>query len=178
MGATLTVDLSSILGETGATLDVDGDVPLESMIVGEAQVEFAGPPRIRATIANVGEIIVVTGFVEATARVECSRCLEPFDFPFTGAIDAVISLTDDADHRSEEQEWYPLEGESVDLLPAVQSALRVEIPFAPVHDEECRGICPTCGCDLNHDTCTCVSQAGDPDNPFASLKELLPPGTD
>lgn len=178
MGATLTVDVSSVLGETGATLDVDGDVPLESMIVGDAQLNFSDPPRIRATIANAGEVIVVTGSVEASARLECSRCLEPFDFRLVGVIDAVISAADEAEQRGEEQEWYPLEGESVDLLPAAQSALRVEVPFAPVHDEECRGICPTCGCDLNHDACTCEPQSGDSDNPFASLREMLPPEND
>lgn len=178
MGGTLIVDLSSILGETGATLDVDGDVPLESMIVGDAEVHFSAAPRIRVTITNAGEVILLTGSVQATARLECARCLEPFEFPLTGAVDAVISVTDDADLRSEEQEWYPLQGETVDLLPAAESALRVEVPFAPVHDAECRGICPSCGCDLNYDTCTCEPQAEGSENPFASLKELLPPEDD
>jgi uncharacterized protein len=175
MGGTLIVDLSSILGETGTTMDVDGDVPLESMIVGDVEIDFSAAPSIRVTITNAGEVILLTGSVEATVRLECARCLEPFDFPLTGAIDAVISVTDDAEQRGEEQEWYPLEGETVDLLPAAESALRVEVPFAPVHDEECRGICPTCGCDLNRDRCTCERQAEGSENPFASLKELLPP---
>jgi uncharacterized protein len=178
MGGNLIVDLSSILGETGSTMDVDDDVPLESMTVGDVEVDFPAFPRIRVTITNVGEVILLTGSVQATARLECARCLEPFDFPLTGAIDAVISVTDDADQRGEEQEWYPLDGEVVDLLPAAESALRVEVPFAPVHDEECRGICPTCGCDLNRDTCTCERQAEGSENPFASLKELLPPEND
>jgi uncharacterized protein len=178
MGGTLIVDLSSILGETGTTMDVDGDVPLESMIVGDVEIDFSAAPSIRVTITNAGEVILLTGSVQATARLECARCLEPFDFPLTGAIDAVISVTDDAEQRGEEQEWYPLDGETVDLLPAAESALRVEVPFAPVHDEECHGICPTCGCDLNRDTCTCERQAEGSENPFASLRELLPPEDD
>ena len=160
-------------------MEVESDVPLESVTVGDACVEFADPPRIRATIANAGGVILLTGSVQATAWLECSRCLEPFGLSLTGAIDAVVSATDDVDGRGEEQEWYPLQGETVDLLPAAESALRVEVPFAPVHDEECRGICPTCGCDLNRDTCSCGPEVEErPENPFASLKDLLPPEND
>jgi uncharacterized protein len=176
MGDTFIVDVSQILGESGATLEVDADVPLGSMIVGDSEVPFSTPPHLRAMLANLGDVILLSGTVEATARLDCSRCLEAFDLPLCGTLDAVISDTDDADTRSEDQEWYPLQGENVDVLPAAESALRVEMPFAPVHDEACRGICPTCGCDLNRDECTCEPHAeAHPDSPFASLKDLLPP---
>lgn len=176
MGDTFIVDVSPILGESGTTLEIDADIPLDSMIVGDSEVSFSAPPHLRGTLANLGDVILLSGTVEATARLDCSRCLEPFELPLSGALDAVISGTDDPAARNEEQEWYLLQDESVDLLPAAESALRVEVPFAPVHDKECRGICPTCGCDLNRDECACEQHAGVPsDSPFASLKDLLPP---
>lgn len=176
MGGTLTVDVAPVLGETGATMEVDADVPLESIAVGDTSATFSSPPRLRVTIANAGEVIVLTGSVEATARLECSRCLESFNLGITGSIDAVISSAHPSDEHDEDQEWYPLEGKTVDLLPAAESALRVEVPFAPVHDEECSGICPICGCDLNRDRCTCEPEGGErPESPFAALKDLLPP---
>lgn len=172
----MTVDVSPVLGESGATLEVDSDVPLESIAVGDTLAVFEDPPRVRVTLANAGEVILLTGTVEAAAKVECSRCLESFVQPLTGVIDAIVSQTDDADQRGDDQEWYPLEGDMLDLLPAAESALRVEVPFAPIHDEECRGICPTCGCDLNRDSCTCEPVVEHrPENPFSSLKDLLPP---
>lgn len=176
MSHQLIVDVSPILGEAGATLDVDADVPLPSMTVGDSEVSFSDPPAMRATLANVGDVLLLSGTVAGTARLECSRCLEPFDLALTGTLDAVISDVDDPDARNEDQEWYPLEGDSVDLLPAAESALRVEVPFAPVHDESCRGICPVCGCDLNRDECTCEPRADLHDEgPFSRLRELLPP---
>ncbi|MDF1542524.1 MAG: DUF177 domain-containing protein [Anaerosomatales bacterium] len=172
----MTVDVSPILGEAGATLELDSDVPLESIAVGDTLAVFEVPPRIRVTLAHAGEVLVLTGTVEAAARLECSRCLEPFALVLNGVIDAVVSQIDDTEQRGDDQEWYPLDGEILDLLPAAESALRVEVPFAPVHDEECRGICPMCGCDLNRDSCTCEPVAENrPENPFSSLKDLLPP---
>lgn len=176
MSASFPVDVSPILGESGSVLDLEADVPLESLVVSDSRVAFGAPPHARATVANLGDVLLLSGTVEAVARLDCSRCLEPFDLVLTGTLDAVISSVDDPDARNEDQEWYPLQGERFDLLPPVESALRVEVPFAPVHDESCRGICPMCGCDLNRDACDCALHAEHPpEGPFAALKDLLPP---
>ncbi|MDY0087890.1 MAG: DUF177 domain-containing protein [Coriobacteriia bacterium] len=176
MNASVLVDVSSILGEPGATLEVDEEVPLSSMCVSDVEAHFTAPPQMRAVLANAGDVLLLTGSVSATAILECSRCLEPFECALVGTLDAVISPSDQPELRDEDQEWYPLIDESVDLLPAAQSALRVEVPFAPVHSAECHGICPTCGCNLNEDTCACQHDStSSADSPFAALKDLLPP---
>ncbi len=176
MSLSFPVDISAVLGESGSILELEDDVPLESLVVSDSRIIFPRAPHVRATVVNLGDVLLLSGAVETVARLECSRCLEPFDLTLEGTLDAVISITDDPEARNEDQEWYPLQGERFDLLPAVESALRVEIPFAPVHDESCRGICPTCGCDLNRDSCECEQPAEHHrEGPFASLKELLPP---
>lgn len=176
MSLSFPVDISPILGESGSTLELEADVPLESLVVSDSRVVFATPPHVRATVADLGDVVLLSGVVEARARLDCSRCLEPFEIALSGSLDAVISDVDDPDARNEDQEWYPLQGERFDLLPAVESALRVEMPFAPVHDDSCRGICPTCGCDLNRDTCECTHHAEQrPESPFSALKDLIPP---
>lgn len=174
MSPSLIIDVGPVLSEAGATTEVDADVPLESMLVGDAHVAFVAQPHLRAVIANAGDILVVSGTVRGRAILECSRCLEPFELEISGTVDAVLSVDGPPEDIADDQEWYPIEGETADLLPAAESALRVEVPFAPVHDESCKGICPTCGCDLNTDTCTCTYEAHEtPDGPFASLKDLL-----
>jgi hypothetical protein len=52
------------------------------------------------------------------------------------------------------------------------SALVLEAPFAPLHDAECAGICPTCGADLNEGPCGCEAQV-DGAHPFAGLGDLF-----
>lgn len=174
VGPALRIDVSSLLQATGAVLDVDTDVPLESLAHGEAVLEFAERPRLKVTIADLGDVLSVTGSVEASATVECVRCLEPFVLTLHGTIEAAVAVTAEAP-IDEASEWYPLVGDSVDLLPAAEGALRMEVPFAPIHDETCRGICPTCGCDLNRDACGCEPRhetAGE--SPFSALKDAFP----
>ncbi len=168
------VDVSSIMAEAGASLEVDDDVPLKSLVVGDTVAVFDVSPHLRATISNTGEGLVLLGTVEGTAQLECSRCLEPFTRDLTGSLEGVLTPEDRRHSLAEDEEWYPLTPEGmVDLLPAVHAALAIEIPYAPLHDEECRGICPTCGCDRNRDSCDCVEDGPDISGPFAVLKDLI-----
>ena len=57
-------------------------------------------------------------------------------------------------------------------LPSVESALRVEMPLAPACDASVRASAPTCGVDMNEESCQCADQPRE-DGPFAGLKDLL-----
>jgi uncharacterized protein len=59
---------------------------------------------------------------------------------------------------------------TVDLEPAVTQELVVDLPFAPLHDPDCRGICPACGADRNVSECGCVAESAP--SPFDVLKDL------
>ena len=120
---------------------------------------------------NSSDGIVAMGVVSVTFRTDCSKCLEPFDLDVTANVEALYLTEDQIDTIGENEDWEPLSGESVDLAPALHSALRLSLPYAPVHDAECAGICPGCGCDLNKESCDCSSEEDVP-HPFDALKEL------
>ena len=63
---------------------------------------------------------------------------------------------------SAEGETYPLHHEQVDLEPLARETLLVELPLAPLCRQECRGLCPICGEDLNRGACHCPPATGDP----------------
>lgn len=176
---TYLVDVSSILSEPGASLEIDDPVPLESLTIGDTIALFDAYPTIRLSISNTGDGLALFGTVEANATLDCSRCLEPFSLMLSGSIEGVATRPDRRESFGEDEEWYPLEDEgSLDLMPAVKAALGVEIPYAPLHDEECQGICSACGCDLNRESCSCPEEPEDRDHPFAALKDLLEPNDD
>ena len=59
----------------------------------------------------------------------------------------------------------------------MNAALLLEFPLVPLCDEECKGLCPTCGANLNEGPCGCAPAEGDggddvPPNPFAVLKDF------
>jgi uncharacterized protein len=68
----------------------------------------------------------------------------------------------DGEAPGEDEETYPLVGEHLDLRPLVRDALLLELPIAPLCRDDCRGLCPTCGADLNEGTCACEDPTSDP----------------
>jgi uncharacterized protein len=168
----LVVDISPLLDEPGSTLDFAAEYPLDAFDVGGALYSATGPANVRLTLLDSGSGIVVTGSVEADLLVECSRCLVPFTLHVEADVDGVYLDADQASEIGEDEDWEPLEGERIDLRPLLDSSLRVELPFAPVHDESCAGICPACGCNLNDESCECDAGV-EVDGPFDTLKSLL-----
>ncbi|HJV09433.1 MAG TPA: DUF177 domain-containing protein, partial [Acidimicrobiales bacterium] len=67
-------------------------------------------------------------------------------------------------------ESYRLGHDSVDLEPLVREALVLDLPLAPLCEEDCRGLCPTCGADLNLGDCDCPP--AETDSRWAALDVL------
>ncbi|MBS3957129.1 MAG: DUF177 domain-containing protein [Clostridiales bacterium] len=172
------VDVSSALSEPGASIEVDDEVPLGEVECGDTLLVFEEPPRVSARLVRTDIGLVLSGTVTASAKVECSRCLEPFVLTVVGAIEGGFNIPSVAPLTDIDEDWGDVVGESVDLMPSIESAIRLEVPLAPVHDESCLGICPTCGSDLNIERCSCEVTAGEAAaNPFAALKDLKHPVT-
>lgn len=77
------------------------------------------------------------------------------------------------------EDGYELLGEDriVDLGEPINDAVVMDTPFVVLCKPDCRGLCPTCGCNLNVEQCDCAAQAeaewaAATENPFAALKNL------
>ena len=167
------VDVRPILEDLGGTVLVQGDVDVPTLVLGSETFVPAGPATVDALVTNTGAGLVATGTVSVSVGVECSRCLREFSMTVTGEIEGFWVTPGEEADLPEEQEYAFIDGGSVDLAPPILAALAIELPFAPLHDEECAGICPVCGADLNDGPCSCAPLER-PDSPFAALKELVP----
>jgi uncharacterized protein len=61
-------------------------------------------------------------------------------------------------------------GDEIDLLPEIAEQVALEIPLKPLCSENCKGLCPVCGIDLNFGTCNCVIEQKQ--SKFAALKDF------
>ncbi|MCL4554108.1 MAG: DUF177 domain-containing protein [Actinobacteria bacterium] len=165
------VYVGDVTHDLGSSINVIESLILHDFTFNEMAFTHASPAQVDITVTNTGAGLVAMGSVAATLRTECSRCLEPFEMPVVGTIEAFFTTADRAIDLPEGQEWSPIQGETVDVLPGVLAAILVELPIAPVHSDDCRGICPKCGCDLNENRCECPSDAKAP-NPFEALRSL------
>jgi uncharacterized protein len=166
------VDVKGILEVTGGSLEIGDRLPLEPLVVGDETFTFTAPVAVDVTLTNTGAGVVALGTVSAEATAECARCLEPFPLHLSGEVEAFYTTEGSREGIAEEQQVEPIHDNTLDLLPAVLSALAVEAPFAPVHSEDCKGICPTCGANRNVEPCDCAQPQRE--SPFAVLKDLFP----
>jgi uncharacterized protein len=121
--------------------------------------EWAGEVDGQAQVQRTGEQISVRGLVRATARLECVRCLGGFERPVEAELTVYADRagTSRGFERELERDDYMKfhDGRQLDLREDAREALLLEVPITPLCREECRGLCPRCGSDLNLGPCSC-----------------------
>jgi uncharacterized protein len=168
---TYRVDVRPILEEIGGSVSVDGSTDLSEIVVGDETFVPTEPISFSTTITNAGGGIVATGSVRASVTAMCARCLCEFGTVIEGEIEGFYLQAHQERGEDDDAEEVDSDG-SVDIGPALLAALVVEAPFAPLHDEECEGLCPLCGIDLNTERCSCRSLVED-EHPFAALRDVI-----
>jgi uncharacterized protein len=166
------LDVRPILEEVGASVHVKDTLDIDELLVGDERFVMVEPPTFDLTVSNAGEALVSIGSISAPVRATCSRCLCDFETTITGDVEGMWLRPGDEMPGEEELSGTVDPDGGIDLEPALVAALVVEAPFAPIHAEDCAGLCPACGVDLNVERCSCAD-APDAAHPFAALKDLL-----
>ena len=107
-----------------------------------------------------GERITVRGRVRGTALLECFRCLKGYELELDVPFEVFAERAGTGSRRDEielERDDYMMfhDGRKLDLSGQVREALLLELPIAPHCRENCEGLCPRCGADLNDGPCAC-----------------------
>ncbi|NHM14560.1 YceD family protein [Xiamenia xianingshaonis] len=174
----LTLTVPYALLTPAATESYEGTYDLPVFKAGPDLYEFKEPLAWTAVLTNTGDAILVTGTVEGEASTACARCLSPVALPVTGDIEGYYLLggEDEAPEDLDEDEFEVLPADKViDLESLIRAALLVEMPLVPLCRDDCAGLCPRCGHDLNDGPCDCKPEPPedlDANNPFAALKNL------
>ena len=98
----------------------------------------------------------------STANFECDRCLAEFDQDFSESLEILFHLgPQDIDTDEENVIHISPDVKEIDITPYVKETLIVSIPMKQICKQECKGICPGCGTDLNSETCNCPEKSVD-----------------
>lgn len=138
---------------------------------------FDKPLAYTITITNTSDALLVMGTIAGTGHCACARCLEDAVVPINGEVEGYVLLPNSTrELTEEEEEEYFVLGEDhvLDLAPMFSAAISLALPLIPLCDEDCLGLCPTCGKNLNEGLCECEQNSDDEDafanNPFAVLR--------
>ncbi len=122
---------------------------------------FRSPLQVRLTVVREYDHIRVNGRVETTLRLNCARCLAEFQMeinsPFTIFYMRSAGLPQDEDVELAEEDMISAtyEGNEIDFSTEISEQIILAVPFKPLCKEDCRGLCPSCGAELNVTECAC-----------------------
>ena len=152
----LIISLDERLASAGDALPLAGHLDLVSYELGDH--EFALPEGVDydLVLTNAGEGILATGILRAHAVGTCDRCLERAELDIAGEVDGYY-LFEEPERLAEDEDEADFElvsaDRTIDLSGALLSAIVMETPFVVLCREDCAGLCPVCGANLNEEDC-------------------------
>ena len=152
---------SLFLGETDR-------LPLEAEL-DLTQVELFGNHPFRRPVQVTGAIVSRAGVVtlEARAQFLYDRCLTEFSRDYDIPVEHILVTA----LENEDSDFVLLQDYQLPLDELVQDDILLELPYKSLCREDCRGLCPQCGKNLNEGLCGCSTKTEDPR--LAVLKQLL-----
>ncbi|HEX8213160.1 MAG TPA: DUF177 domain-containing protein [Longimicrobium sp.] len=137
-----------------------------------SDVRLVEPLRVDLTARSVGDDgVLLRGRIQAVVERECRRCLTAVRQPVDDTVDLFFApIGEDEDELGGEIYPMPARGQELDVTEAVREQLLLRAPQYVVCSEECRGLCPQCGTNLNEATCDCVSEVAP--SPWDALKQV------
>lgn len=164
----LQIDVSNLVGTPSGTRELSTLGPIEGLRAGLGWVEEGQPVHIRFQLRGDPDGIQVTGDAWGGLRLSCSRCLLEYPEDFELSLDEKFFFEPSV---AEQRDGYEVRDQVMDLEPMLRDAIVLSIPMRPVHAEDCKGLCPVCGADLNVAECSHGEQATD--ERWAPLQKLL-----
>jgi len=167
------VDIS-VRGLTDGLRRYSQQAAVDELGLPEEEKCFTRPVQVDYTLEKAGGQVIVRGTVRTTVDMTCCRCLETAQMdisePFTllvrfdageayggNAIDSTSAGGDDEDVK-----YVPPDTDAIDITEELRQILLLAIPVKPLCDEDCRGLCPHCGTNLNTGRCDCRPRKTDP----------------
>lgn len=165
----LTVDLGQL--QRSSRLEIDARVDPADPLLAGGDVRLAVPLAVQLEVQQAGADVVVRGRLTGEVEIACARCLKPVRQKLDEEITLLyVEGLDPAAAEAEEVYPLPERGRALDLGPAVREHLLLAAPRFALCDEACRGLCPSCGAELNETTCECGES--EVDERWAALRRL------
>lgn len=114
--------------------------------------------------------VMADGRIRALTQLSCSRCLEDYWQPLEISFTEMFTNHPIENTPENLEQLLPADG-SIDLTPIIRDYAVLDIPISQVCKPECKGLCPTCGANLNEGDCGHRQERIDPR--FEGLRELL-----
>lgn len=142
--------------------DPSGNFPVLAELANQGIAEFHGLVTARLTATLVDDLVEVDGMVNCTVVQPCSRCLQSVEQALALKVELSFIRQQPGEEEAAERELseadvglIAFDGECIDLRSALEQEMLMALPQHPLCRDDCAGLCPVCGGDLNQERCDC-----------------------
>lgn len=161
------IDLRKLIGGYGDAIPFSGTADLSGeMLYGFRP--FQSPVEYTGEIVDHLGVLRLLGSIHTIYHTCCSRCLKPLEIPLSAKVEVILSRDGESE---DEDDVFPVENDTIEVEDVLVPALILQVGMTYLCKEDCKGLCPSCGCDLNESVCSCGSKQVDPR--MAVLAKLL-----
>ncbi len=167
----LRVDLRELA--QGRAVQTQGQLKQDDPALEGTRVALQEPVVVDGRLQSIGEDrFYWQGTARTVVKGDCRRCLTPVATPLKLEIGALFTKDSDAE---DDPDAYPVapDATEIDVTPAVREELVLAAPQYVVCRDDCKGLCPQCGKDLNAGACDCKPVVDARWQPLKALKDKL-----
>ncbi|MDT7542913.1 MAG: hypothetical protein QOE33_2817 [Acidobacteriota bacterium] len=147
----------------------------EEFSLEDDDAQLASAVRVNAHASRVRGEVLLHGDIDTAVELHCDRCLarvaQPVKIDFKAELGtdegSVVEAT--ALHDAD-MDFSTYDGEAINLDEIVREQILLALPARQLCADDCRGLCPTCGANLNEQACNCKRHETDPR--WSALAEL------
>ena len=160
------INIASVLRNDGASKDFSGEVVLGEVEFMGSTLLFEKPRLVEGKVLNIGGTLEISAQINGSYRAECSRCGNPVNEDFSAELFESV----DNDFSDIDEECICIAGNVMDISGSIEACIFGNIPLQFLCSEDCKGLCPVCGINLNENECNCDTTVYDPR--FAIFRNL------
>jgi uncharacterized protein len=166
-----------LLADPSLQIPVEATWTISSVKSGPETYKCLSPWVIKGILKGISDRVVeFNGTVDTSIQMRCARCLRPVVQPLhieirqrfvKGPQDKDLMVLSDED----DFDILPIVNDRVDLDDTIHYEVQLGVPMRVLCKEDCKGLCPICGKDLNEGPCNCKEDDSDPR--WDALKNLF-----
>lgn len=146
------IQLRQIFDVVGESLKIDYSIGVDELD-NAGGYSFKSPAAVKGVIVNRAGVVKLTYEIDAELELECDRCLSEFVRGYHYSFEHILVT-----HTNSDDEMYVVcDNNTLDMNELAVSDLLLQLPTKILCKQDCKGLCCTCGQNLNEGDCGCVS---------------------
>lgn len=162
------IDINPILKGEKTVIDIIYSLNINEEVEG---IVFSEGFSVKGNVKDMAGYIKLTLEADVKYTADCARCLAPINTEQNVFFEKTV-VTDEMNIQNEENDDYILSKDGfIDADELLIEQIMLDLPLRHLCKEDCKGLCPKCGVDLNKEACNCETK--EPDPRFDVLRKLL-----